>query len=119
MRPTEETDRDGCELVLELIAHIERRIAGRTFDEFSRDKDEIDLTSYRIAVIGETTNRFTSELKARHPEINWRAIYALRNYAVHAYQVLSHEKVWFAATNSLPAVKAVCEIELSHSLARD
>lgn len=116
MEPTKATDIDGCRLILELIGHIDRRLGSKTLDQFENDKDEVDLTAFRLAIIGETTHRFTSGLRAKHPEINWRAIYALRNYAVHAYSLLNHEKVWNAAVYSLPALKALCETELARQL---
>lgn len=107
-----ESDLEGCRLILELVQHIERRIGGMSLHAFRASKDEVDLTAYRLAVIGETTHRFSSDLKAKHPEMNWKAIYALRNYAVHAYLLLNEEKVWNAATFSLPPLKALCQFEL-------
>lgn len=81
-------------------------------NQFISDKDEIDLTAYRLAIIGETVHKFTPLLKSKHPEINWTAIYAMRNYLVHGYPGMNEERVWSAATFSLPALKGLCAAEL-------
>ena len=38
-------DEDRLELILELIAHIDRRLEGVSRVQFAADRDEIDLTA--------------------------------------------------------------------------
>lgn len=112
MRPDDEADVGNLELILELIAHIKRRLTELSLEDFRKDKDEIDLTAYRPQVIGETTNKLTGKVKLRHPEINWPSIYAMRNIIAHQYQSLSPQNIWNVAVDSLEPLAVVCRMEL-------
>lgn len=113
MIASDETDREHIALILEMIAHIDRRLGHLSAADFETDRDEIDLTAYRLAVIGETTQRLSAALKQRHPEILWQAIYAMRNIIVHNYAGSDPVHIWRVATTSLAALAAVCRVELS------
>ena len=105
-------DEAHLELVLELILHIERRLDDMPFDRFIVDRDEVDLTAYRLAAIGEATNRLSPALKSRHPEIPWAAIYGMRNIIAHEYGAVIPSRVWNVTTDHLDALAAVCRDEL-------
>ena len=45
-------DRDRLETILRVIGHIERRLSGMDLRAFAADGDEIDLTAFRLSVIG-------------------------------------------------------------------
>ncbi len=40
---------------------------------------------YDLAVIGETLNRVSAQIKSAAPDMEWREFYDLRNFIVHAY----------------------------------
>jgi uncharacterized protein with HEPN domain len=40
---------------------------------------------HHLTVIGEAINRLSPELRARHPEVPWQQILAVRRRIVHAY----------------------------------
>jgi uncharacterized protein with HEPN domain len=40
---------------------------------------------YDLAVVGETLNKVSAEVRSTAPEIPWQAISDLRNFIVHAY----------------------------------
>lgn len=42
-------------------------------------------TLYALAVVGETLNRISVQVKSAAPDIEWREFYDLRNFIVHAY----------------------------------
>jgi uncharacterized protein with HEPN domain len=115
MKPSPEADLDYLDLIIEIVGHIKRRLGGLTLDQFANDKDEVDLTAFRISAIGETTRKLTEELKARHPELAWRSIYGMRNAIAHGYERMDPTQIWNAAVNSLDALVAVCEIELERA----
>jgi uncharacterized protein with HEPN domain len=112
MKTSEVTDLEGCELVLELIDHVQRRIAGMSETDFVTDKDEIDLTAFRLSIIGETTNRFTKELKERYPQIPWPSIYGMRNIISHNYANLDPAAVWRVSEQFLGSLAKVCRQEV-------
>jgi hypothetical protein len=55
-------DEERLETILKLMADI----AGLSFDAFSSDADELDLTAYRPAAIRESAGRLSDDIKARH-----------------------------------------------------
>ena len=105
-------NQDRLELILELVDHLQRRLADMTFGTFADDGDERDLTAFRLSVIGENTNKLSDDLKARHPHLPWRQMYAFRNLVAHEYRVVVPERVWVAAT-SLQPVREMCVTELA------
>jgi uncharacterized protein with HEPN domain len=60
---------------------------------------------YHIQVIGEAANQLSDELRARHPDIPWRAIAAMRHALVHAYFRVDLDEVWSAVQDDLPGLK--------------
>lgn len=112
MQPSDQTDLDGCELILELIGHIQRRIGQKSEMAFIADKDEIDLTAFRLSTIGEATNRLTPALKERHPSIPWKSIYGMRNIIAHNYASLDPAAVWQTASQFLQPLETACRIEI-------
>jgi uncharacterized protein with HEPN domain len=107
VKSSDATDLDRCELILELIAHVERRLGSKSEAEFLNDKDEIDLTAFRLSAIGETSNKLSAALRERHP-----GIYAMRNIIAHDYSTLEAALVWRAATERLIHLKSVCATEI-------
>jgi hypothetical protein len=45
--------------------------AAMDFRTFSESRDEIDLTAFRLFVIGENANKLSEEIKARNPSLPW------------------------------------------------
>ena len=77
------------EIILQMIDDLDRRLADKSVEAFSRDLDERDLTAFRLSVIGENANKLSDELKARHPGLPWREMYAFRNLVSHDYGVIA------------------------------
>lgn len=101
------------ELIVELIAHIERRVGPLKQDMFLGDRDEVDLTSFRLLHIGEATHKLSADLKARHPAIQWSAIHGMRNVISHDYVGTEGWLIWQAATTKLDELLDMCRIELA------
>jgi uncharacterized protein with HEPN domain len=105
-------DFDRIELILRLIGHLERRLSHLSEQGFLNDKDEIDLTAFRLSAVGEASYKLSGELKSRHPHIDWMAIYGMRNVIVHDYDAIRPEKLWEAATEKLNDLADICRVEL-------
>jgi uncharacterized protein with HEPN domain len=84
-------------------------------EAFLNDVDIQDAVLWRLQTLAEATNRLPPEVKARHPEIRWRAIYGFRNIAAHGYLDLQIDRVWEIVEVHLPAQKAVIHEELGRS----
>jgi uncharacterized protein with HEPN domain len=100
------------ELIMQMIGHLRRRLAPLSLRAFLGDVDEIDLTSFRLAVIGELTSKLSAALKSRHPHIDWPSIYAMRNIIVHDYGAIEPERLWAVFMKDIPTLAEVCRSEL-------
>ena len=100
------------DLIVRMIEHLHRRLSKITLAAFLTDIDEIDLTAFRLAVIGETSAKLSDGLKQRYPEIDWPNIYGMRNVIVHDYDGVVPERLWAAYANDVDSLAAVCLAEL-------
>lgn len=105
-------DEDRLTLILELIADIERRTTDMSRGQFLNNRDEIDLTAYRLSVIGENCNKLAAEIRERHGHIDWRAMIAMRNVIAHDYAGIDAKLVWAALGEDLAVLAEVCRKEL-------
>jgi uncharacterized protein with HEPN domain len=108
----EDRDPERLELILRLIGAIHRRLSAIDLEAFRLSEDEIDLTSYRLAMIGKVTSKLSQSLKERHA-LPWPAICGLRNIVVHNYLGIEPTRIWIAATEHLGDLASVCRVELS------
>ncbi len=56
---------------------------------------------YDLAILGETLNRVSAEIKSTAPDIEWRLIADLRNIVVHAYWQIDLEIIANIVENRL------------------
>jgi uncharacterized protein with HEPN domain len=101
------------ELIMQMIGHLRRRLQPISLRAFLGDIDEIDLTSFRLAVIGELTSKLSAALKSRHPQIDWPSIYAMRNIIVHDYGAIEPERLWAVFVKDIASLAEVCRKELA------
>ena len=66
------------------------------FDEqlFLDQEQTIDSVVRNIQIIGEASNRLSSELRAAHPEVEWTAIVGMRHRLVHDYFDIEERIIW-------------------------
>jgi uncharacterized protein with HEPN domain len=108
---SEGRDRRYLTYIRDAISLIEARTrTGR--EAFSTDLYLQDAVLWRLETLAEATGRLSAELKARHPEIRWRAVYGFRNIVAHEYLELRLEQIWEIISDHVPALKAVVDEEL-------
>jgi uncharacterized protein with HEPN domain len=107
-----ERDRERLETIMRVISDLERRLGGMDFATFSGDGDEIDLTAFRLAVIGENANKLSAAIKARNPSLPWKGMYGFRNLVSHEYALIAPRFVW-TATQELEPIRRMCRAELA------
>ena len=101
-------DRYCLNLILELTAHLHRRLGSIEWQQFLNDKDEVDLTAYRVLHIGEACKRLSETIKATRPDVDWRSIIATRNILSHDYFGVDETLLWHAAKSGVPPLAAIC-----------
>ena len=55
-----------------------------------------------IEVIGEATKNLSTELRDRHPEVEWRAMAGIRDPLIHGYFGVDYEIMGDVATGKAP-----------------
>lgn len=111
----DDRDRRYLAYTREAILLIERRSReGR--DAFLHDVDTQDAVLWRLETLAEATGKLSDDLKQRHAEIRWRAIYGFRNIAAHGYLDLHLDLVWEIIEFYLPDLKTIVDEELKRSL---
>ncbi len=62
-----------------------------------------------LLLLGEAASRVSPERRARHPDIPWGQIVALRNRLIHGYDVIDYDILWKIITSDLPPLIASLE----------
>lgn len=62
-----------------------------------------------IEILGEAASRVSRDTQARHPQIPWANIIAMRNRLIHAYFDVDLDRVWDTVKDDLPPLVAALE----------
>jgi len=62
-----------------------RSLSGITFEAFQADRKTFYAVTRALEIISEAARRLPGELRARHPELPWRAIMGAGNIYRHNY----------------------------------
>jgi uncharacterized protein with HEPN domain len=100
--------------ICECIARIERYTAeGR--QAFLADTKTQDAVLRNLQTLAESSQRLSAELKAAHPEVDWRGISGLRNILIHDYLGINFVRVWEIVERDLPILKGQIGVLLIRS----
>jgi uncharacterized protein with HEPN domain len=75
-------------------------------DAFLTDIKTQDAVLRNLQTLAESTQRLSDELKAAHPDIDWRRISGFRNVLVHDYLSVNLVRVWEIIERNLPELKS-------------
>jgi uncharacterized protein with HEPN domain len=100
--------RESIRLVQQYLGETE------TLDErlFYSDPRTQDAVLRRMETLADAAIHLSDELKARHPQIQWREIGDFRNVLAHGYTDIRLDRVWRAIVEDLPEIMAVVYEEL-------
>jgi len=101
-------NRHYLEHVLECIVRVERYTAGGK-EAFVADTRTQDAVLRNLQVMAESTSRLSRDLKAKHPEVNWRTLVAFRNVMVHDYLGIDLTQIWDIVERDVPELKRQVE----------
>jgi uncharacterized protein with HEPN domain len=108
-----EADALYLDQIVELIELIRESLVGTDEAEFLLDRIKGDATALRLGAIGEASRKLSGELQQRHPHIEWRKMYGLRNIVAHHYRQLNYSILWEVASGTLDPLEEACRDELS------
>lgn len=87
--------------ILTSISKIKRYTQGMSYEELAADELTFDAVVYNLQIIGEAVKNIPSEVRDRHPQIEWRKISGLRDIIAHAYFTIDDQIVWDIIQNKL------------------
>ena len=93
------------EQMLESASEAVSCVEGLTLDDFLADRRTQAAVSMNLINVGEAAPRLLRDheaFAARHPQVPWRLMLAMRNRIAHNYFDLNLPVVWKTVTTSLP-----------------
>lgn len=87
--------------------------AGRTFQQFAEDTMRLYAVVRALEIISEASRGVESDIKARHPDIDWSKIASAGNVYRHDYDDIVEQFIWKTATVDLTPLLAAVESELA------
>jgi uncharacterized protein with HEPN domain len=88
--------------ILDAISKIERYVSDMHIGAFENSEETVDAVIHNLTVIGEAANHIPPDITSRHPEIPWRQMIDLRNFAVHTYWNVLPTVLWDTIQNDEP-----------------
>jgi len=81
---------------------VVRYVGGREQRAFLADEMAFDATLRNLEILGEAARGIPDDVRARHPDVDWRAIAGLRDVLAHAYFALDDATLWDIVQNKVP-----------------
>jgi len=79
-------------------------ISGIPHARFIENKTVRYAVERLLLIVGEAANHVSKEFQEDHPEIEWAQIIGLRNILAHEYGEVKMDKIYLAATKSIPVL---------------
>jgi len=91
---------------------ILRYISGMTLSDLIKDDRTYDAVVRNLEIIGEAVKNVPMEIKNQYPQVEWRAIGALRNIVAHEYFGVKDEIIWDILENKIPVLRTQVQLIL-------
>jgi len=104
--------RDDTISLRQMLDHAREAVTlvqGRTREDLDAQR-VLSLALVQLAqIVGEAAGRVSDARQARHPEIPWTQIIALRNRLIHGHDIIDFDILWNIITGDMPKLIAALE----------
>lgn len=106
-------DRIRIKHILDAILEIEAYTNNATKEEFLSNSMMFNATLRQLEVIGEASNRISTETLQNYPSIPWTRLIGLRNIVIHENFGVDELTIWSIIKINLPDLKKEVEKMIS------
>ncbi len=99
--------------IIHAIGKIRRYTDGFSCESLAKDDKTLDAVVRNLEVIGEATKQMPGEIRARHPDVEWKKMAGLRDILIHAYFGIDVEIVWDVIQDKLPVLDRQVQVILA------
>ncbi len=87
----------SCERILRYVGEM-------NFSSFKNDTRTYDAVVRNLEIIGEAVKNIDESFRRKYPDVEWRAIAALRNIVAHEYFGIKDEIIWDIIIHKIPTL---------------
>jgi len=91
--------------ILDSIRKIEDYTNEMDYDSFIGNNLVVDAVIRNLEIIGEAVKNIPTEIRKKHPGIEWKKIAGLRDILIHAYSGVDLKIIWDIIENKVPELK--------------
>ncbi len=108
-----ETDRFALFDIRDCILLAREFSEGLTYEAFAASRLHFFAVTRALEIISEASKRLPDDLRARHPELPWRAMRDAGNQYRHRYDNVAEQAVWTTLQKDLAPLLAVVLAEIA------
>ncbi len=109
MKASKENDRIRLCHALEAAQKARRFAEGHTRASLTQDEGLQLILARLLEILGEATGSVSAECRARHPDLPWSSMKAMRNWLAHAYFDINLDTLWNVVQDH--TIPLICQLE--------
>jgi uncharacterized protein with HEPN domain len=91
--------------IVEFADEVAALVRSRAREDLETNREFRRALERCVELIGEAATRLPEDWRAKHSEIPWRQIIAMRNVMIHGYDEVVDEVLWDVATKDIPHLR--------------